>query len=94
MSTVAGNDLDLTCISLIKDLIALNSDCNNEQHCKIAIVKSASLQNLARRICHAQRIISCVKSLSNNERYYNSGHSSIIGAVGVKQYRDTIPYVV
>ena len=93
MSTVAGNDLDLTCISLVKEFISLNYDISsNQQLCRVVIVKSGSLQNLARRLFHAQRVVSGAQSLSTNRM--RSGHSSIIGAVGVKQYRETIPYVV
>lgn len=94
MSTVAGNDLELTCISLIKEFIALNIHNNNQQQCRAVLVKSASLQNLARRLYHAQQIISGAQTLPDDQRWYNSGHSSIIGAVGVKQYRELIPYVV
>lgn len=92
MSTVAGNDLELTCISLIKEFIALNHGSGeNDNQCRAVIVKSGSLHNLARRLFHAQRVISGAQSL---DQRYNGGHSSIIGAVGVKQYRDTVPFVV
>eukprot|EP00571_Detonula_confervacea_P008756 CAMPEP_0172323184 /NCGR_PEP_ID=MMETSP1058-20130122/48082_1 /TAXON_ID=83371 /ORGANISM="Detonula confervacea, Strain CCMP 353" /LENGTH=423 /DNA_ID=CAMNT_0013039125 /DNA_START=9 /DNA_END=1280 /DNA_ORIENTATION=- len=92
MSSVVGNDLDLTCISLVKEFIALNHGSGeNDNHCRVVIVKSGSLHNLARRLYHAQRIISGAQS---PEHQHNGGHSSIIGAVGVKQYRETIPFVV
>ena len=91
MSTTAGNDLPLTCIALIKEFIALNN--SNQEECRAVIVKSGSLQNLAQRLYHAQRVISAKQPLSNM-RHKNGGHSLIIGAVGVKQYRETIPYVV
>ena len=90
MSTVAGNDLDLTCISLVREFIALNRG-EEDNICRAVIVKSGSLQNLARRLHHAQRIISGAQTLDKGRI---GGHSSIIGAVGVKQYRETIPFVV
>lgn len=89
VSTVAGNDLDLTCISLANEFTALNQrsgDTNNR--CRAIIVKSASLHDLARRLHHAQRVISGAQAIREHR------HSSIVGAVGVKQYRDTIPFVV
>ena len=91
MSTTAGNDLPLTCIALIKEFIALNS--SNQEECRAVIVKSGSLQNLAQRLYHAQRVISAKQPLPDM-RHKNGGHSLIIGSVGVKQYRETIPYVV
>ena len=90
MSNVAGNDLDLTCISLIREFIALNRG-EEDNICRAVIVKSGSLQNLARRLHHAQRIITGAQTLDERQ---SGGHSSIIGAVGVKQYRETIPFVV
>ncbi|EJK61746.1 hypothetical protein THAOC_17711 [Thalassiosira oceanica] len=90
MSTVAGNDLDLTCISLVREFIALNRG-EEDNICRAVIVKSGSLQNLARRLHHAQRIITGAQTLEEGKV---GCHSSIIGAVGVKQYRETIPFVV
>lgn len=90
MSAVAGNDLDLSTIALIKEFIGLNygSGCSDNQ-CRAIIIKSASLQNLAKRLHHAHHIISGRKSINN------SSHTThIIGSVGVKQYRETIPYVI
>eukprot|EP00581_Thalassiosira_minuscula_P006683 CAMPEP_0183703050 /NCGR_PEP_ID=MMETSP0737-20130205/938_1 /TAXON_ID=385413 /ORGANISM="Thalassiosira miniscula, Strain CCMP1093" /LENGTH=364 /DNA_ID=CAMNT_0025929749 /DNA_START=496 /DNA_END=1590 /DNA_ORIENTATION=+ len=97
MSTVAGNDLDLTCISLIREFIALNHGSGEyDNPCRAVIVKSGSLHTLARRLYHAQRVISGAQS--PNERWSrdkgDGRRSSIIGAVGVKQYRETIPHVV
>ena len=97
VSTVAGNDLDLTCISLVKEFLALNhggfDDKDGDEECRAVIVKSGSLHNMARRLYHAQRIISGAQSI--DDRYkYTQRHSSIVGAVGVKQYRETIPFVV
>jgi len=115
MSTVAGNDLELTCISLVREFIALNrrgsydtnnddnnnnSDDNNDndekqqQCCRAVIIKSGSLHNLARRLYHAQHILSGARQLPDNHGKYNGGRASIIGAVGVKQYRETVPFVV
>ena len=91
MSTTAGNDLPLTCIALIKEFIALNN--SNQQECRAVIVKSGSLQNLAQRLYHAQKVIYAKQPLYDMRRK-NGGHSLIIGAVGVKQYRETIPYIV
>ena len=90
ISTVAGNDLELTCISLVREFLALNHGSGAvDNPCRAVIVKSGSLHNLARRLHHAQRIISGTDSIDC------SRHStSIIGAVGVKQYRETIPFVV
>ncbi|KAL7546039.1 hypothetical protein ACHAWF_009384 [Thalassiosira exigua] len=89
----AGNDLDLTCVSLAREFLALNrgNGEGEEDICRVIIVKSGSLQRLARRLYHAQRVISGAQSL---ERRHPNGGASIIGAVGVKQYRETIPFVV
>lgn len=90
VSTVAGNDLDLTCISLIKEFIALNNGSGEDDNpCRAIIVKSGSLSNLARRLHHAQRIISGAQSIRQGDE-----EASIIGTVGVEEYRRTIPYVV
>ena len=109
VSTVAGNDLELTCISLVKEFIALNQgyddddgegeealddyddDDKDKNRKVVVIVKSASLHNLARRLCHAQKVISGAQPLLPQEQV---GGTSIIGTVGVDQYRDTIPFVV
>ena len=92
VSTVAGNDLDLTCISLIKEFMALNEGSGeNENLCRVVIVKSGSLHDLARRLYHAQRITSGNQSLSQGA---GNEKASIIGTVGVEEYRRTIPYVV
>jgi len=94
VSTVAGNDLDLTCVSLIKEFLALNHGRGEgDNPCRTVIVKSGSLQKLARRLYHAQRIVSGAHS--PERRGVDNGTSSIIiGAVGVKQYRETIPFAV
>jgi hypothetical protein len=89
MSTVAGNDLDLTTISLIKEFIALNHCSGCENSCRAVIVKSGSLHNLARRLHHAQRVITGAESID-----YCNHSTTIIGSVGVKQYRQTIPLAV
>ncbi len=90
-STVAGNDLDLTCISLVREFLALNSGDGEEVHnpCRVVIVKSGSLHALARKLFHAQRIFADIEHLSDNP-----GNTSIIGTVGVEEYRRTIPYCV
>ena len=90
ISTVAGNDLELTCISLVREFLALNHGSGvADNPCRAVILKSGSLHNLARRLHHAQRIVSGKDSIDC------SRHStSVIGAVGVKQYRETIPFVV
>mmetsp|Transcript_8655 Transcript_8655/g.9982 ORF Transcript_8655/g.9982 Transcript_8655/m.9982 type:complete len:454 (+) Transcript_8655:327-1688(+) len=90
VSTVAGNDLELTCISLIREFVALNQNLeNNENPCRCVIIKSGSLHELARQLFHAQRIFSGAASLSSNPH-----HTSIIGTVGVEEYRRTIPITV
>lgn len=89
MSNVAGNDLDLTCISLVKEFVSLNAGSGeHENPCRAVIVKSKSLHNLARRLHHAQRIISGSQSIIEERG------TAIIAAVGVDQYRQTIPFVV
>ncbi|KAL7500477.1 hypothetical protein ACHAWT_010446 [Skeletonema menzelii] len=89
MSTVAGNDLELTCISLVKEFISLNAGSGEyDNPCRVVIVKSKSLHNLARRLHHAQRII------SGSQPIIEERGTSIIAAVGVEQYRQTIPFVV
>jgi len=89
MSNVAGNDLELTCISLVKEFVALNAGSGEHDNaCRVVIVKSKSLHNLARRLHHAQRI------LSGSQSIIEERGTSIIAAVGVDQYRHTIPFVV
>lgn len=89
MSTVAGNDLELTCISLVKEFVSLNAGSGEHDNpCRVVIVKSKSLHNLARTLHHAQRIISGSQSVIEQRG------TAIIAAVGVEQYRQTIPYVV
>lgn len=89
MSNVAGNDLELTCISLVKEFIALNAGSGeNDNLCRVVIVKSKALHNLARRLHHAQRIISGAQSIIEERG------TAVIAAVGVEQYRQTIPFVV
>jgi hypothetical protein len=86
---VTGNDLDLTCISLIKELIAMNQDTSGENSCRCIIVKSGSLHKLAQRLVHAQRLFSGVETLDIYQ-----GMTTIIATVGVEEYRRTIPFVV
>lgn len=93
VSSAAGNDLDLTCISLIKEFLALNHGSSEDDNpCRTVIVKSGSLQKLARRLYHAQKVVSGTQS--PQKRFVDNGTSMIFGAVGVKQYRDTIPFAV
>ena len=92
VSTVAGNDLELKCISLVKEFIALNHG-EKYNKCRAVMVKSGSLHNLARRLYHAHHIITGAKSVAVGYKHYG-GHSTIIGSVGVKPYRDTIPFLV
>jgi hypothetical protein len=89
MSNVAGNDLELTCISMVKEFISLNAGSGEDDNpCRVVILKSKSLHNLARRLHHAQRII------SGSQYIIEERGTSIIAAVGVDQYRQTIPFVV
>jgi len=110
VSAVAGNDLELTCISLVKEFLALNKhgsgdddgdddgdsngdgDDENDNSCRVVIVKSASLHDLARRLFHAQKLFAGVQSLNAVDAA--AGTTSIIGTVGVEEYRRTIPYTV
>jgi len=97
VSTVAGNDLELTCLSLIQEFLALNngsgeSSDGDSNPCRVVIVKSGSLQTLARRLYHAQRLFAGTQSLPS--AYNANEEASIIGTVGVEEYRRTIPYVV
>jgi len=100
VSTAAGNDLDLTCISLVREFMGLNncisrqSDDDRHRDCRAVIVKSGALHDLARRLHHAQRIVSGAQSLHERKYHSSSSSSMIVGAVGVKQYRETIPHVV
>ena len=94
VSTVAGNDLDLTCISLVKEFVSLNQGSGDDENsCRVVIIKSGSLHDLARRLFHAQRIFSGVQSLKDISPS-NAKTTSIIGTVGVEEYRKTIPFVV
>ena len=93
VSTIAGNDLELTCISLVREFLALNKNNDDSDEidnpCRVVIIKSGSLHQLARRLFHAQRLFAGVVSLSDNPY-----QTSIIGTVGVEEYRRTIPYTV
>lgn len=92
VSIVVGNDLELTCISLIKEFLALNeSSDNDENRCKVVIVKSGSLHDLARRLFHAQRLFDGHESIDYS---FLRGSTAIIGTVGVEEYRRAIPFAV
>jgi len=94
VGAVAGNDLDLTCISLVKEFLALNTNSATEDEediCRVVIIKSGSLHDLARRLFHAEKIFNGGQSLDSE---FAKGTTSIIGTVGVDEYRKTIPYVV
>jgi len=91
VSTVAGNDLDLTCISLVREFLALNQGSGEDDNsCRVVIIKSGSLHTFARKLFHAQRIFTGAETLEDN----NPGETSFIGTVGVDEYRRTIPYAV
>jgi ribosomal protein L27 len=89
MSNAAGNDLVLTCMSLIKEFVSLKTGPEDHDNpCRVAIVKSKSLHNRARRLYHAQRIVSGAQSIVEERG------TSIIASVGVDQYRETITFAV
>jgi co-chaperonin GroES (HSP10) len=94
VGAVAGNDLDLTCLSLVKEFLALNTAADGDDEddiCRVVIIKSGSLYELAKRLFHAEKIFTGVQSLDSG---FDKGVTSIIGTVGVDEYRKTIPYVV
>lgn len=103
VSTIAGNDLELTCISLVREFIALNNKVNDSDNydddsvdnpCRVVIVKSGSLHGLGRRLFHAQRLFANSTSLPDSSNHNLDKETSIIGTVGVEEYRRTIPYTV
>jgi len=109
VSSIAGNDLDLTAISLIREFLELNDTlpCTQEDdRCRVVIVKSASLNAWARRLVHAQRLAGgSVSTLLERRLRGQVLHTEapcrvgfvsplVIGTVGVEEYRRTIPYVV
>ena len=57
VSTVAGNDLVFTCLSLIQEFLALNNGSNESSDsvnlCLVIIVRLGSLQTLARKLYDA-----------------------------------------
>lgn len=109
VSSIAGNDLDLTAISLIREFEELNDNLpclREDDRCRVVIVKSASLNAWARRFVHAQRLAGGSVSALLEGRFRGQGLPTeatcrvgfvsplVIGTVGVEEYRRTIPYVV
>ena len=103
VSSIVGNDLDLTSLSLLKEFIELNDNLpSSSKKCRVVIVKSASLHGWARRLVHAQRLLnggttsSKIKNRLKLDKFPGIEHTPpiIIGTVGVEEYRRTIPYVI
>jgi hypothetical protein len=103
VQAIAGNDLDLTCIALVKDFLALNlkqdSDDidGNINPCRVVIIKSGSLAQLSRRMILGPRLVEGIVSLPSYEETSRSNGGKdtfIVGTVGVEEYRRTIPHVI
>jgi len=87
---VAGNDLDLTCVSLITDFLALNDHTTTEKKCRVVIIKSKSMQNLAKRLIHSQRLFDFgVDSLPTLPKFALQGDTTSIHTNPSKANDDT-----
>ena len=98
IQAIAGNDLDLTSIALVKDFLALNNNSNNNDDddrnpCRVVIIKSRSLAQLSRRMISGPRLINGLDSLPGNTDD-DDATTFIVGTVGVQEYRNTIPFVI
>ena len=97
VQAIAGNDLDLTCVALVKDFLALNLNQDSDDvdgninPCRVVIIKSRSLAQLARRIVVGPRLVEGIVSLPSQEEMSDT---FIVGTVGVEEYRRTIPHVI
>ena len=105
IQAIAGNDLDLTSIALVKDFLALNrnqdnddddDDDNDRNPCRVVIIKSRSLAQLSQRMISGPRLINGLDSLpfNHNNNNNDSATTFIVGTVGVQEYRRTIPHVI
>lgn len=107
VSSIVGNDLDLQSVALVKEFLELNDNIpGQDTSCRVVIVKSGSLSGWARRLVHAQRLFgdnipSGVRSRLSQENQNGGDKGSnrfvppiVVGAVGVEEYRRTIPYTV
>ena len=107
VSSIVGNDLDLQSVALVKEFLELNDTINDHDTCcRVVIVKSGSLSSWARRLVHAQRLISDNISPSVSSRLSQEKQGAddkvsnrfvppiVVGTVGVEEYRRTISYTV
>jgi hypothetical protein len=83
---IIGNDLYLTTLSLANDILS-------EANPRVMLVKSKSLSSLARRLVPSQRLLDGSWVLPR-EGLIRSHEPFIFPAVGVSDYRSTIPFTV
>lgn len=93
VNSIVGNDLEWTTLSLIREFLALNGDS-----CRLVLVKSLSLNQWASRLIHAQRWCG-LGGFSQTQFQVDDPWDSklpcqVVAAVGVPEYRDTIPHTV
>lgn len=91
VGTMIGNDLHLTALSIANEIIALQQ---LNPLLRLIIVKSKIMSNLARRIIHSQRLFDGSVVFPKPHEIARSSTPYIIAAVGVNEYRRTIPFVV
>lgn len=83
LNTMLGNDLPWTCLSFIREFVALFPTC------RLVLVKSVALNQLATRLVHGERWIA-----NGGSQQANSLIPTIVATVGVQEYRNTIPHTI
>ena len=90
-SAMLGNTLSLTTIQTVFEFV--NDQCRRGNRPRIVIVKSKTINSLARRLVHSQRLQdgSIQRDLKSPAR---DGKPYIIASVGVEEYRRSIPHAI
>lgn len=82
LNNIVGNDLDLSAFAILKEFDAVFPTY------RVVIVKSLSLNQWAARLVHAQSWV------DNVGQHDDIPPPHIVGTVGVREYRNTIPCTV
>lgn len=85
VSAVVGNDLEWTSFSIVQEFLALNECLGG--HCRTVLIKSAGLNSLASRLVHG-------KVWMDREPSKQVKRTTILGTVGVQEYRSTMEHAV
>lgn len=90
-SAMLGNTLSLTTIQTVFEFV--NDQCRRGNQPRTVIVKSKTINSLARRLIHSQRLQdgSIQRNLKAPAR---DGKPYIVASVGVEEYRRSIPHAI